>query len=67
MTDTALALDVATLTADLLASCPPASSSAEVFLGAQFDAGLAFVHFPVGSGGLATRSLWPIPDCRPAA
>ncbi|GMR01819.1 MAG: acyl-CoA dehydrogenase family protein [Acidimicrobiia bacterium] len=36
----------------LLADCPPESTDARVFWGAQFDAGLAFVDFPVGHGGL---------------
>jgi alkylation response protein AidB-like acyl-CoA dehydrogenase len=36
----------------LLAARPPASTPPREFLGAQFDAGLAFVHFPVGHGGL---------------
>ncbi|MGH9057344.1 MAG: acyl-CoA dehydrogenase family protein [Acidimicrobiales bacterium] len=39
-------------TEELLATHPPASTPSEVFLGAQFDAGLAFVHFPEGLGGL---------------
>jgi alkylation response protein AidB-like acyl-CoA dehydrogenase len=37
---------------ELLIACPPASVGEADFLGAQFDAGLAFVHFPVGYGGL---------------
>ena len=36
----------------LLASNDPAKVSATEFLGAQFDAGLAWVHFPEGHGGL---------------
>jgi alkylation response protein AidB-like acyl-CoA dehydrogenase len=36
----------------LLASHPPREVPAEEFLGAQFDAGLAWVHFPEGKGGL---------------
>jgi alkylation response protein AidB-like acyl-CoA dehydrogenase len=35
----------------LLAEFPPAGTDAVAFLGAQFDAGLAWVHFPEGSGG----------------
>jgi alkylation response protein AidB-like acyl-CoA dehydrogenase len=38
--------------ADLLAAHPPDTTDATTFLGAQFDAGLAYVHFPVGHGGL---------------
>jgi len=37
----------------LLAACPPATTAKHDFWGAQFDAGLAWVHFPEGSGGLA--------------
>ncbi len=36
----------------LLAENPPATTSVVDFLGAQFDMGLAWVHFPVGHGGL---------------
>jgi alkylation response protein AidB-like acyl-CoA dehydrogenase len=36
----------------LLSDHPPASTRPRDFLGAQFDLGLAFVHFPVGDGGL---------------
>jgi alkylation response protein AidB-like acyl-CoA dehydrogenase len=43
---------VTTRVADLLAAHPAAATDARVFLGAQFDAGLAFVHFPEGYGGL---------------
>jgi alkylation response protein AidB-like acyl-CoA dehydrogenase len=37
---------------DLLAEHDPASTPAVEFLGARFDAGLAWVSFPVGRGGL---------------
>lgn len=37
---------------DLLASTPPKKVAAREFLEAQYDAGLAWVHFPVGLGGL---------------
>jgi alkylation response protein AidB-like acyl-CoA dehydrogenase len=37
---------------ELLATYPPGATDAVTFLGAQFDAGLAFVHFPDGEGGL---------------
>ena len=33
-------------------SFPPASTEPRVFLGAQYDRGLAWVHFPEGFGGL---------------
>ena len=36
----------------LLAEHDPKTESPEEFLGAQFDYGLAFVHFPEGHGGL---------------
>jgi alkylation response protein AidB-like acyl-CoA dehydrogenase len=36
----------------LLATCDPAAVPEQEFLEAQFDAGLAWVHFPVGWGGL---------------
>jgi alkylation response protein AidB-like acyl-CoA dehydrogenase len=36
----------------LLEQHDPKSSSAKDFLGAQFDAGLAWIHFPEGHGGL---------------
>ncbi len=37
---------------ELLETRPPEQTAERDFLGAQFDAGLAFVHFPVGLGGL---------------
>jgi alkylation response protein AidB-like acyl-CoA dehydrogenase len=37
---------------DLLASFPPRQTEPRVFLGEQFDRGLAWVHFPEGNGGL---------------
>jgi alkylation response protein AidB-like acyl-CoA dehydrogenase len=37
---------------DLLAEFPPRSTDATTFLGAQYDRGLAWVHFPEGDGGL---------------
>lgn len=37
---------------DLLAAHDPAITSETEFWGAQYDAGLAWVHFPVGYGGL---------------
>lgn len=36
----------------LLASAPPESTDERTFLEAQFDHGLAWVHFPQGQGGL---------------
>jgi alkylation response protein AidB-like acyl-CoA dehydrogenase len=46
---------------ELLGSHPPETTPDVVFLGAQFDAGLAFVHFPPGYGGLGlSRKLQPL-------
>ncbi len=39
----------------LLADHPPATTDPTEFLGAQFDAGLAWVHFDEGHGGLGLR------------
>ena len=43
---------VSDLVARLLDTHPPRSTSAATFLGAQYDLGLAWVHFPEGFGGL---------------
>jgi len=37
---------------DLVGQFPPATTDPVTFLGAQFDRGLAWVHFPEGRGGL---------------
>ena len=37
---------------ELVGEYPPATTDPVTFLGAQFDQGLAWVHFPVGQGGL---------------
>ncbi|MFJ8448458.1 acyl-CoA dehydrogenase family protein [[Kitasatospora] papulosa] len=56
------------LTQELLAACPPATTDRTDFLEARFDAGLAWVHYPVGLGGLdAPRSLQPVVDAELAA
>ena len=44
------------LVSTLLQDFPPDSTRARDFLGAQFDAGLAWVHFPVGHGGLGLNA-----------
>ena len=44
--------DLAARVEALLASYPPASTDRLEFLRARFDAGLAWVHYPVGLGGL---------------
>jgi alkylation response protein AidB-like acyl-CoA dehydrogenase len=43
---------VAELVDELLAEHPPRSTDSVTFLGAQFDKGLGWVHFPAGHGGL---------------
>ncbi|WP_250291330.1 acyl-CoA dehydrogenase family protein [Streptomyces atroolivaceus] len=55
-------------TQELLAAHPPATTGRTDFLQARFDAGLAWVHYPVGLGGLdASRSLQPVVDAELAA
>ncbi|MFD4157979.1 acyl-CoA dehydrogenase family protein [Streptomyces hydrogenans] len=50
-------------TRDLLAEHPPATTDRLDFLRARFDAGLAWVHYPVGLGGLdAPRALQAVVD-----
>jgi alkylation response protein AidB-like acyl-CoA dehydrogenase len=54
-TETNLATDaqlVTDLVEDLVETFPPASTPPKVFLGEQFDRGLAWVHFDTGFGGL---------------
>jgi alkylation response protein AidB-like acyl-CoA dehydrogenase len=43
---------VVELVEQLLREHPPATSAPEEIWGAQFDLGLAWIHFPVGRGGL---------------
>jgi alkylation response protein AidB-like acyl-CoA dehydrogenase len=45
-------IQVSDLVDDLLAKFPPSSTPPSKFLGEQFDRGLAWVHFPIGVGGL---------------
>jgi alkylation response protein AidB-like acyl-CoA dehydrogenase len=45
-------IQVSDLVDDLLAKFPPLSTPPSKFLGEQFDRGLAWVHFPIGVGGL---------------
>ncbi|GAA4792414.1 acyl-CoA dehydrogenase family protein [Streptomyces ziwulingensis] len=55
-------------TRELLAAHPPADTDRLDFLRARFDAGLAWVHFPEGLGGLgAARTLQPVVDAELAA
>ncbi|MFE5818929.1 acyl-CoA dehydrogenase family protein [Streptomyces sp. NPDC056479] len=50
-------------TAELLAAHPPATTERLDFLRARFDAGLAWVHYPEGLGGLGVpRSLQVVVD-----
>ncbi|WP_431046656.1 acyl-CoA dehydrogenase family protein [Streptomyces sp. P1-3] len=62
------AADLRRRVADLLAAHPPAATARLDFLRARFDAGLAWVHYPVGLGGLdAPRSLQAVVDADLAA
>ncbi|MFE4534591.1 acyl-CoA dehydrogenase family protein [Streptomyces scopuliridis] len=65
MTDAA---ELRSLTRELLAGHPPATTGRTDFLKARFDAGLAWVHYPAGLGGLgAPRSLQAVVDAELAA
>ncbi|MBT2368962.1 acyl-CoA dehydrogenase family protein [Streptomyces sp. ISL-10] len=56
------------LTQEFLAAHPPATTDRGAFLEARFDAGLAWVHYPEGLGGLgAPRSLQAVVDAELAA
>ncbi|GAA2226835.1 acyl-CoA dehydrogenase family protein [Streptomyces nogalater] len=60
MTDAA---ELRSRTREFLAQHPPASTGRLDFLRARFDAGLAWVHYPEGLGGLgAPRSLQGVVD-----
>jgi alkylation response protein AidB-like acyl-CoA dehydrogenase len=68
MTDTLDATDLRELVRDLLAAHDPATTDRLDFLRARFDAGLAWVHFPVGLGGLgASRTLQTVVEVDLAA
>ncbi|GFH39091.1 acyl-CoA dehydrogenase family protein [Streptomyces pacificus] len=48
---------------EFLAAHPPADTERGAFLSARYDAGLAWVHYPAGLGGLgAARSLQAVVD-----
>lgn len=65
---TVTADEVRGLVADFLARHDPAESERVEFLRARFDAGLAWVHYPTGLGGIdAPRSLQSIVDAQFAA
>ncbi|GAA3713445.1 acyl-CoA dehydrogenase family protein [Streptomyces tremellae] len=60
--------DLRARTRRLLAQHPPGTTAPADFLDARFDAGLAWVHFPEGLGGLgAPRALQPVVDAELAA
>jgi alkylation response protein AidB-like acyl-CoA dehydrogenase len=62
-TETLDAADIRRRVGDLLAEHDPASTDRLDFLRARFDAGLAWVHFPVGLGGLGgPRTLQAVAD-----
>jgi alkylation response protein AidB-like acyl-CoA dehydrogenase len=44
--------EIDTLVDELIADFPPKTTDPVVFLGEQFDRGIAWAHFPVGHGGL---------------
>ena len=68
MSGTIDAADLRRRTRELLAAHPPATTGRTDFLRARFDAGLAWVHYPAGLGGLgAPRSLQPVVDAGLAA
>ncbi len=50
--DDAVTTDLAARVRKLLGDNDPTTTPAKQFLAARFDAGLAWVHFPVGHGGL---------------
>jgi alkylation response protein AidB-like acyl-CoA dehydrogenase len=55
--------DIRRRAAEVLAAHDPASTPALDFLRARFDAGLAWVHYPVGLGGLGLpRALQAVAD-----
>lgn len=57
--------DVSSLVVDLVRRHDPETTSAKEFLEARFDAGLAWVRFPVGDGGLGReQSLQQVVDDR---
>ncbi|MEW2544173.1 acyl-CoA dehydrogenase family protein [Streptomyces sp. NPDC047002] len=60
--------DLRARTRRLLDQHPPKTTAPADFLDARFDAGLAWVHFPDGLGGLgAPRALQPVVDAELAA
>ncbi|MFI0238687.1 acyl-CoA dehydrogenase family protein [Streptomyces sp. NPDC016845] len=57
------AAQLRTRTQEFLAANPPATTPRADFLSARFDAGLAWVHYPEGLGGLGVpRSLQAVVD-----
>ncbi|MDT9685129.1 acyl-CoA dehydrogenase family protein [Streptomyces sp. TRM76323] len=65
---TVTAADLRDRVRGLLAAHPPATTDRADFLGARFDAGLAWVHYPQGLGGLgADPALQAVVDAELAA
>jgi alkylation response protein AidB-like acyl-CoA dehydrogenase len=68
MTEPLDATDLRERVRELLAAHDPATTDRLEFLRARFDAGLAWVHFPVGLGGLgASRTLQTVVEVDLAA
>ncbi len=47
-----MSVNVDELVDQLVADLPPATTPPKEFLGEQFDRGLAWLHYPIGCGGL---------------
>ncbi|MBK5217033.1 MAG: acyl-CoA dehydrogenase family protein [Propionibacteriales bacterium] len=58
MTDDETQSDLQERVADLIAEHDPSTTELKDFLGARFDTGLAWVHFPIGHGGLGLPPSW---------
>ena len=56
--DEAIAAELDRRVAALLRDPPPATTDRLTFLRARFDAGLAWVHYPEGLGGLGLPRVW---------
>jgi alkylation response protein AidB-like acyl-CoA dehydrogenase len=62
------AADIRLRVREFLAECDPGTTARREFLRARFDAGLAWVHYPPGLGGLGLpRTLQPAVDAEFAA
>ncbi|HEU0192005.1 MAG TPA: acyl-CoA dehydrogenase family protein [Mycobacterium sp.] len=68
MDDKQIAADLSARVRALIAEHDPATTEPREFLGARFDAGLAWVYFPAGCGGLGLpRGFQPQVDAELAA